>query len=398
MRDRDVEHDGDVASLFGDDPVFSSDQESDGGESTIDLDASVATAYDPDAVTWRHEDSSAATGVLVDTGIPAADEIDLGVEDVTEIDSASVKREEQLTRLFEAAVYGPQDERIGKVGQVYLDDQTGEPNWVTVKTGLFGTKEYFLPLDEAELEGRRLIVPYGKATVTGAPSTEIDQNLSVSEEEALYRYYEVPGRVGNPIEESALQPVEMNGDEAYDAQALDYDDENAEFADAEHAPQYDEQETFESDYDQYGAAPDQYNGGYQQYDSGYDQGADMSQQYEPDDQPVTRGDVAAQFVEDQYATPSNPNAGEPIDPNEVHGFDPDEPTLGTQQVYEESRGGMEGLDGELHDWSDQPVSGGAGDHEERSTDHRATNTGNSGDAEREQFATRRERRNRSRGY
>ncbi|CAG7844017.1 hypothetical protein USB125703_00236 [Pseudoclavibacter triregionum] len=104
-------------------------------------------------------------------------------------------REERLTSLFESAVYGPGDERIGKVGQVYIDDQTQEPNWVTVKTGLFGTKEYFLPLDEAVLDGRRLVVPYSKELVAGAPGTEIDQNLSPAEEDELYNYYRVPGRM-----------------------------------------------------------------------------------------------------------------------------------------------------------------------------------------------------------
>ncbi|MDO5053316.1 MAG: PRC-barrel domain-containing protein, partial [Pseudoclavibacter sp.] len=48
-------------------------------------------------------------------------------------------QQERLTRLFTATVVGSDGERIGKVGQVYLDDQTQEPNWVTVKTGLFGT-------------------------------------------------------------------------------------------------------------------------------------------------------------------------------------------------------------------------------------------------------------------
>lgn len=112
-------------------------------------------------------------------------------------DPAERLREERLTSLFESAVYGPDDERIGKVGQVYIDDQTQEPNWVTVKMGLFGTKEYFLPLDEAVLSGRKLIVPYSRDLVASAPGAEIDQNLSPSEEDALYEYYRVPGRAAS---------------------------------------------------------------------------------------------------------------------------------------------------------------------------------------------------------
>lgn len=103
--------------------------------------------------------------------------------------------EAKLTRIFQATVFGPGDERIGRVGQVYLDDQTRDPNWITVKTGFFGTKEYFIPLDLAELDEKRILVPYSKSQVTSAPSTEVDQNLSPAEEDALYVHYEVPGRM-----------------------------------------------------------------------------------------------------------------------------------------------------------------------------------------------------------
>ena len=37
-------------------------------------------------------------------------------------------------------------DKIGSVGQVYADDADGQPTWVTVKTGLFGTSESFVPL------------------------------------------------------------------------------------------------------------------------------------------------------------------------------------------------------------------------------------------------------------
>lgn len=110
--------------------------------------------------------------------------------------AAALKAHEaKLTRIFQATVYGPGDERIGRVGQVYLDDQTRDPNWITVKTGFFGTKEYFIPLDLAELDEKRILVPYAKSQVTSAPSTEVDQNLSPAEEDALYVHYEVPGRM-----------------------------------------------------------------------------------------------------------------------------------------------------------------------------------------------------------
>ena len=119
--------------------------------------------------------------------------------------AAALKAHEaKLTRIFQATVFGPGDERIGRVGQVYLDDQTRDPNWITVKTGFFGTREFFIPLDLAELDEKRILVPYPKSLVTSAPSTEVDQNLSPAEEDALYVHYEVPGRMPENGTDSSL--------------------------------------------------------------------------------------------------------------------------------------------------------------------------------------------------
>jgi uncharacterized protein (TIGR02271 family) len=82
--------------------------------------------------------------------------------------------------------------KLGKIGQVYLDDQTGRPEWATVSTGLFGTQESFVPLAQAEIAGDSLRVPYDKARVKDAPRVEAEQgHLSPEEEAELYRYYGV---------------------------------------------------------------------------------------------------------------------------------------------------------------------------------------------------------------
>jgi uncharacterized protein (TIGR02271 family) len=90
-------------------------------------------------------------------------------------------------------VIGSDGEKIGSIGQVYLDDQTGEPSWVTAKTGLFGTSESFVPLQGADVEGHDVRVPYSKHQVKDAPRVESDGNLSPEEEDRLYRHYEIGG-------------------------------------------------------------------------------------------------------------------------------------------------------------------------------------------------------------
>lgn len=85
--------------------------------------------------------------------------------------------------------YDRDGDKVGSVGEVYLDDQTGQPAWVTVNTGLFGTSESFVPLEGARVEGEDLHLPYEKAKIKDAPRQDADKHLDVEQEEALYRYY-----------------------------------------------------------------------------------------------------------------------------------------------------------------------------------------------------------------
>jgi uncharacterized protein (TIGR02271 family) len=96
-----------------------------------------------------------------------------------------------------ATVRDPAGKKIGKVAQVYLDDQSGQPEWVTVRTGLFGTKESFVPLAAARLDGDELVVDATKDKVAGAPQVDEDSHISAAEEAEIYRYYGI-GTAGTP--------------------------------------------------------------------------------------------------------------------------------------------------------------------------------------------------------
>jgi uncharacterized protein (TIGR02271 family) len=84
-------------------------------------------------------------------------------------------------------------DKLGKIGNVYLDDRTGQPAWATVNTGLFGTKESFVPLADARIEGDALVVPYDKAKVKDAPKVDDDGHIGDDEQAELYRYYGLAG-------------------------------------------------------------------------------------------------------------------------------------------------------------------------------------------------------------
>ncbi|POX39799.1 photosystem reaction center subunit H [Streptomyces sp. Ru73] len=79
--------------------------------------------------------------------------------------------------------------KVGTVQQVYRDDATNEPEWITVRTGLFGTKETFVPLAGCTRKDDALRVPHTKDQIKDAPRMDADGHLDPSEEERLYRHY-----------------------------------------------------------------------------------------------------------------------------------------------------------------------------------------------------------------
>jgi len=84
------------------------------------------------------------------------------------------------------------DEELGTVEQLVLDEDSGRPEFVTVRTGLLGRKETFLPAAEATWSEGRLSVPYSKDKVTAAPTVDADGGrLDEATRRRLYEHYEL---------------------------------------------------------------------------------------------------------------------------------------------------------------------------------------------------------------
>lgn len=112
---------------------------------------------------------------------------------------------EQLLGSQGSTVVSQQGEKIGTVQDIYLDNDTSEPEWALVKTGLLGGRSSFVPLAQASVQGNDIVVPYDQEKVKGAPSMEEDGQLSQQEEAGLYEYYglsysETPSDSGLPAE------------------------------------------------------------------------------------------------------------------------------------------------------------------------------------------------------
>jgi uncharacterized protein (TIGR02271 family) len=50
---------------------------------------------------------------------------------------------DDIRQLIGCAAVDQEGSKLGKIGHVYLDDRTGQPMWVTVATGMFGTKQSY---------------------------------------------------------------------------------------------------------------------------------------------------------------------------------------------------------------------------------------------------------------
>jgi uncharacterized protein (TIGR02271 family) len=109
-------------------------------------------------------------------------------------------------------------QKIGSIGQVYVDDSTGEPSFVTAKTGLFGTAESFVPLQDATMDGRDIRVTYTKDEVKDAPRVDPDGDITPAEEQRLFAHYGLSSRGGYT---SGTRRAGVSGNRDYDTRGYD---------------------------------------------------------------------------------------------------------------------------------------------------------------------------------
>ncbi|HKP20801.1 MAG TPA: PRC and DUF2382 domain-containing protein [Thermoleophilaceae bacterium] len=80
--------------------------------------------------------------------------------------------------------------RVGRIEALFRDEDTEQPEWAAVKTGLFGTKLTFVPIQGAEPSGEDLRVPFSKDQIKDAPKIDDSEGqLSQAEEAELYDHY-----------------------------------------------------------------------------------------------------------------------------------------------------------------------------------------------------------------
>jgi hypothetical protein len=95
----------------------------------------------------------------------------------------------------EREVIDTDGEHLGYAEDLYADDRSGEPVFILVQGGRFGTKLHFAPVDGAAIEGDKIRLAFPADKVNDAPNISADESLSPSEEEQLFHHYglDAPG-------------------------------------------------------------------------------------------------------------------------------------------------------------------------------------------------------------
>ena len=95
----------------------------------------------------------------------------------------------ELSAAIGTTAYDPDGDKIGTVEHFFLDDRSGAPTWVSVSTGLFGTRHSVAPALEASFADGALRLPVSAEAVKNAPALGNEQHLDPAEEAQLRQHY-----------------------------------------------------------------------------------------------------------------------------------------------------------------------------------------------------------------
>ena len=98
-----------------------------------------------------------------------------------------------IDRLAEAqgqTVYSADGEKLGTVNEIFYDQETRRPEWISVATGFLGRKTALVPVQGADLREDGLRVRFTKDDVQGAPEVDTSgEEISQESESTLYSHY-----------------------------------------------------------------------------------------------------------------------------------------------------------------------------------------------------------------
>jgi uncharacterized protein (TIGR02271 family) len=118
--------------------------------------------------------------------------------------------QQDYTSWIDRPVVDRAGEKVGKVSDIFVDDETGQAEWLALSTGLFAKRSSFVPIQGVAADGDQLVIAYDKAMVKDAPQVDDDSDghLTPAEEQELYRYYDrQPAAPAPPSPEGKTGPA-----------------------------------------------------------------------------------------------------------------------------------------------------------------------------------------------
>jgi uncharacterized protein (TIGR02271 family) len=86
--------------------------------------------------------------------------------------------------------YDVNGDKIGSIDAIYYDNETGRPEWLAIRTGLFGMNTSFAPISGTTVDGDNLRLPYTKSQVKDAPNVDpYSGSLVPEDEQVLFSHY-----------------------------------------------------------------------------------------------------------------------------------------------------------------------------------------------------------------
>jgi stress response protein YsnF len=105
--------------------------------------------------------------------------------------------DQEMSAAIGGTAYGSDGGKLGTIEAFFADDRTGAPTWVSISTGLFGTRHSVVPVADAAFADGSLRIPVTADAVKSAPPME-GEHLGPAEEDALRRHYGLAGSA--PVE------------------------------------------------------------------------------------------------------------------------------------------------------------------------------------------------------
>ncbi|AJE34155.1 hypothetical protein B842_11540 [Corynebacterium humireducens NBRC 106098 = DSM 45392] len=117
-----------------------------------------------------------------------------------------------IADLVNATAYDRDGEKLGSVKEVYINDSTGQPDFVEVGHGLFGMSSSIVPLRGHRLDGENLQLAFSKEHIKDAPDIDDDAHLSEEDHATIYRHFGLDGTPDSEVYERHVFEDDYAGD------------------------------------------------------------------------------------------------------------------------------------------------------------------------------------------